>query len=135
MAFNGRDLTISVTGVTIVTTRSKGASFSASPVDVTSDDSNGYRTLLADPGVLGGEYSFAGVFSNEVLLAQMMAAPTGRTLKNATLTVPYTGATPGTISSDIFFSEFTVRGEHDGETEVEGTLMTSGAITYTASTG
>ncbi len=133
MAFSGRDLIVAVTGTTLVAVRSKGLSISASPVDVTNDDDSGQRILLPDPGVRSAEISVAGVTEDEVLLTDIMQTVTGRTLKNATVTLPSSLAVPGTVAGDFFISEFSLRGEHDGAAEFEATLMSAGALTYTAS--
>lgn len=132
--FNGRELTVDFDSTTLVGIRTRGLSTSAEPVDVTTDDDTGERTLLPDPGVRSAEISVAGITSDEVLMAEIFAGITGRTLKGATVNLPSNLATPGTVAFDAFVSSLEVTGEHDGAVEFTATLMSAGAITYTAST-
>ena len=133
MAHNGRELTVSVTGTTITGVRTRGFEMTADAVDVTNDDSNGNHTVLAVPGKVTKTVSFAGVTEDETLLAFAMAAPSGFTLRDATVTLPSTLAVPGTISGNMFVNQFALNGEHDGEFEFSGAGVFSGAVTYTAS--
>lgn len=131
--FNGRELTIDYDSTTLVGIRTRGLSISAEAVDVTTDDDTGERTLLPDPGVRSAEISVSGITSDEVLINEIMTGITGRTLSNATVNLPSNLASPGTISFAAFVSAFEITGEHDGAVEFTATLMSSGAITYTAS--
>lgn len=131
--FNGRELTVDFDSTTLVGIRTRGLSASAEAVDVTTDDDTGSRTLLPDPGVQSAEISVAGITSDEVLIAEILASPTGRTLKSATVNLPSDLATPGTVTFDAFMSAFEITGEHDGAVEFSATLMSAGEITYTAS--
>lgn len=133
MANNGRALTISATGSTLVGVRTKGFSVSQTPVDVTNDDDSGVRTILPEPGVRAAEITVAGITEDEVLLNRVMTAPSGQTLITTVVNLPSTLAVPGTVSGSFFISEFSLSGEHDGAAEFEATLMSAGALTYTAS--
>lgn len=134
MAFNGRELTVDWDATTLVGIRSRGLSGSAEAVDVTTDDSLGFRTLLAEPGVVSAEISVAGITNDETLIAAMYTATVaGRTLTEATVNLPSALAVPGTIVFDAFISAFEITGEHDGSVEFTATLMSSGSIAYTAS--
>ena len=131
--FNGRELTVDWDTTTLVGVRTRGLSISAEAVDVTTDDDTGERTLLPDPGVRSAEISVAGITSDEVLIGEILSSPTGRTLKNAQVNLPSDLASPGIVAFDAFMSAFEITGEHDGAVEFTATLMSAGAITYTAS--
>jgi predicted secreted protein len=131
--FNGRELTVDWDSTTLVGIRTRGLSIAAEPVDVTTDDDDGERTILPDPGVRSAEISVAGITSDEVLLGEILSGVTGRTLTGATVNLPSTLASPGTIVFDAFLSAFEITGEHDGAVEFTATLMSAGPITYTAS--
>lgn len=131
--FNGRELTVDFDSTTLVGIRTRGLSVSAEPVDVTTDDDSGERTILPDPGVRSAEISVAGITSDEVLIAEILQGVTGRTLLEATVNLPSDLAVPGTVTFDAFISAFEITGEHDGAVEFTATLMSAGAITYTAS--
>lgn len=129
--FNGRDLTIAWDGTTLVGVRSRTISNTNEMVDVTTDDDAGWRKLLAEPGLKSVEVSINGITSDEVLLAEFYnASTTGETLAT---TLPSSLATPGNLSGTFHLSSFEQSGEHDGAYEFSATFMSSGAVTYTAS--
>lgn len=129
--FNGRELTVDWDSTTLVGVRSRTISNTNEMVDVTTDDDSGWRTLLADPGLKSVEVSVSGVTSNEVLLAEFYnASTTGETLQ---VSLPSSLATPGNLSGTFHLSSFEQSGEHDGAYEFSATFMSSGAVTYTAS--
>lgn len=131
--FNGRELTVDWNATTLVGIRTRGLSISAEAVDVTTDDDTGERTLLPDPGVRSAEISVAGITSDEALIGEILSGVTGRTLSAAVVNLPSNLAVPGTVTFDAFISAFEITGEHDGAVEFTATLMSAGAITYTAS--
>lgn len=129
--FNGRDLTIDWDSTTLVGVRSRTISMTNDMVDVTTDDDSGWRTLLADPGLKSLEVQISGITSDEVLLAEFYnASTTGETLQ---VTLPSSLAVPGNLSGTFHLSSFEQTAEHDGAYEFSATLMSSGAVTYTAS--
>jgi len=132
--FNGRELTVDWDSTTLVGIRTRGLSVSAEPVDVTTDDDSGQRVLLPDPGVRSADISVGGITSDEVLIGEIMSGITGRTLTGATVNLPSSLATPGTVTGNFFVSAFEITGEHDGAVEFTATLMSAGPLTYTAST-
>lgn len=124
---NGRALTIDWDAVTLVGVRTKGYTITNDMVDVTTDDDEGWRTLLADPGLRSMEVTVGGISSDQVLLASIMAASiTGETL---TVQLP---TTTGTLAGLFFISSFEQNGEHDGAVEFSASFMSSGEVTYTA---
>lgn len=130
--FNGRSLTIDWDGTTLVGVRTRGVTNSNEMVDVTTDDDNGWRKLLATPGVKSVEVTVGGISSDEVLLAEFYnASTTGETLQ---VDLPSSLATPGNLSGTFHLSSFEINGEHDGAVEFSATFQSSGAVSYTAST-
>lgn len=129
MAANGRALTIDWDAVTLVGVRTKGYTITNDHVDVTTDDDDGWRALLADPGLRSMEVTVGGISSDQVLVAAMLAASiTGETLSVGLPT------TTGTLAGTFFISSFEQTGEHDGAVEFSASFMSSGVITYTAGT-
>lgn len=129
--FNGRDLTIDWDSTTLVGVRTRGYTVTNDYVDVTTDDDTGWRTLLADPGLRSLEVTVGGITSDEVLLADIMAASVAMTTLQIDL--PSSLTTPGNLSGSFLISEFENTGEHDGAVEFSATFMSSGTVTYTAS--
>lgn len=124
---NGRALTIDWDSVTLVGVRTKGYTIANDYVDVTTDDDDGWRTLLADPGLRSVEVTVGGISSDQVLIAEIMKANiTGEPL---TVQLP---TTTGTLAGTFLLSSFEQTGEHDGAVEFDATFMSSGAVTYTA---
>lgn len=129
--FNGRELTFDWDATTLVGVRSRTANMSNEMVDVTTDDDSGWRTLLADPGVKAVEITIGFISSDEILLAEFHnASVTGETLQ---MDLPSSLATPGNVSGTYHLSSLELTGEHDGAVEGSATFMSSGALTYTAS--
>lgn len=124
---NGRALQIKWDSVTLVGVRTKGWTATADLVDVTTDDDNGWRTLLATPGLRSVEVTVGGVSSDQVLINEFFNG-TGETLTGELPT------TTGTISGTFYLSSFEQTGEHDGAVEFSATFMSSGAVAYTAGT-
>lgn len=129
--FNGRKQIIKWDAVTLVGVRSKGFTIANEHVDVTNDDDNGWRTLLAQPGLRSVEVTVAGITSSEVLIAEMMTASIDSEPLEAIL--PTSLTTPGKLAGNFFCSSFEQTGEHDGSVEFTATFMSSGVVTYTAS--
>ena len=126
---NGRALTIDWDAVTLVGVRTKGYTITNDHVDVTTDDDDGWRALLADPGLRSMEVTVGGISSDQVLVAAMLAASiTGETLSVGLPT------TTGTLAGLFFISSFEQTGEHDGAVEFSASFMSSGVVTYTAGT-
>lgn len=130
--FNGRQLTIDWDSTTLVGVQSRTINTSNEYVDVTNDDDSGWRTLLADPGLRSVEVTVSGICSDEVLLADIYAASVAATTLQVDL--PSSLGTPGNLSGSFLVSSFEQSGEHDGAYEFSATFMSSGAVTYTAST-
>ena len=129
--FNGRGLTIDWDSVTLVGVQAKGVSNTNTLVDVTTDDDNGWRTLLADPGMKAVDITVSGVASDEVLLAEFYnASVTGETLD---VNLPSSLAVPGSLSGTFMLASFNQDANHDGSYNFEAQFQSSGAVTYTAS--
>ena len=132
MPFNGRQLTFDWSATTLAGVRSRSLNMSNEYVDVTTDDSTGWRTLLSDPGLRSIEVTISGITEDEVLIAAMQAASVASDTLQADL--PSSLTTPGNISGSYLVSSLELSGDHDGAYEFSATFMSTGAITYTAST-
>jgi TP901-1 family phage major tail protein len=126
---NGRALTIDWDGTTLVGVRTKGYTITNDHVDVTTDDDDGWRTLLADPGLRSVEVTAGGISSDQVLIAEMTKANIAGELLSIGLPT-----TTGTLAGTFVVSSFEQTGEHDGAVEFSATFMSSGVVTYTAGT-
>lgn len=126
MAENGRALTFNWKSVTLAGVRTRGHTLTNELVDVTSDDSNGWRTLLATPGIRSVEITIGGVTENQTLIADFYNAQISGTM------VTNLPTTTGTASGTFILESFSETGEHDGAVEFEATFQSSGPVTFTA---
>lgn len=126
---SGRDLKIEwgATPTTLVGVRTRGYTVTNDYVDVTTDDDAGWRTLLATPGLRSVEVTVGGISSDQVLIADIMAANV--TAKTLEVEFPIT---TGKLAGSFLVSSFEQSGEHDGAVEFSATFMSTGAVTYTA---
>lgn len=129
--FNGRQLTFDWSSTTLSGVRTRSLNVSNEYVDVTNDDDSGWRTLLADPGLRSVEVTVGGITTDEVMLAAIMAANVASDTLDANL--PSSLAVPGSLSGSFLISAFEQSADHDGAVEFSVTLMSTGAVTYTAS--
>lgn len=128
---NGREFTFDWDSATLVGVRSRSVSISNEYVDVTNDDDGAWRTLLADPATRSLEVTIGGIVSEEAVLADIMAANVASATLEATL--PTSLASAGTLSGSFLISSHEMSGDHDGAVEFSTTFMSTGSITYTAS--
>ena len=129
---SSRDLTIDWDSTTLANVQSKSFSINAEPVEVTTDDDNGWRTLLDDPGVRSIEVSVSGIADDEAVLADIMAANDLTLALSATLPTSLSNA--GTVAGTFFVTNFEMNGGGpDGAVEFSATFQSSGEVTYTAS--
>jgi TP901-1 family phage major tail protein len=128
---NGRDLKIEWgAGPTVlVGVRTKAYTATNDYVDVTTDDDLGWRTLLATPGLRSVEVTVGGISSDQVLIADIMAA----NVAAKTLHIEFP-ITTGNLTGTFLVSSFEQSGEHDGAVEFSATFMSTGTVTYTAGT-
>jgi TP901-1 family phage major tail protein len=126
MAENGRALTINWKSVTLAGVRTRGHTLSNELVDVTSDDSNGWQTFLATPGMRSVEISVGGITENQALIADFYSG-----LANGAMVVNLP-TTTGTATGTFVLESFSETGEHDGAVEFEATFRSSGAVTFAA---
>ena len=122
--FNGRDLLIQIDGVTIAAVQSKTITRAREPVDVTTDDSNGNRTLLPEPGGRSIDISIEGVATTANYSAFLVKWE-NNVFEDVSIVSPDGAVERG----DFFLSNLTNGGEQSGEVTFSATLMSSGLIT------
>lgn len=125
MAESGRALTINWKAVTLAGVRTKGTTFTNELVDVTSDDSNGWRTFLNIPGLRAVDASVGGITEDQVLIADFMNN------QNSGAIVVNLPTTTGTLNGTFMLGNVNMTGEHDGAVEFEAEFQSSGAVTFT----
>lgn len=117
------------TGATLVAGgREHGITINNEAIDVTDKDSDGWRTLLADPATRSVDVNFTGLMDGATYVSLALGATTTALL--ADYEVDIEGV--GTIAGDFHLSTVELGTPHDDAVELTMTLMSSGAITFTA---
>lgn len=122
--FNGRDLLIQIDDVTIAAVTAKTITRTREPVDITSDDSNGFRTLLAEPGLRTIDISIEGVATSANYSAWLVRYE-NNVLEDVSLVSPDGAVERG----NFFLSSLVNGGEHADKVTFSATLQSSGLIT------
>ena len=129
-----RDILVKKGATRIAGINSKSIAIAKEPIDVTTDEDNGYRTLLSAAGTKTLDISFSGVFADGILL-DITASEQTQLLTDITLELPIVGAqtTGASFSGNFYLNGITVNGGgSDGAIEFDGTLQSSGAWTFVA---
>lgn len=122
--YNGRDLLIQIDDTTIAAVVSKTITRAREPVDVSTDDSNGWRTLLPEPGTRTIDLSIEGV-ATSANYSFWLTKWENNVFEDVSLVSP-----DGAIErGDFFLSNLTNGGEQAGNVTFSATLMSTGVIT------
>lgn len=122
-AQTGRNIFISIASTRVAGGRAKTLTINNSPVDVTNDDSAGWRTLLATSGVRAVDFEVEGVLDTGAVIAAIMAD------ELTTCTATVTGI--GTFTGSWKIATNALAGSHDGEITQSASFQSAGAITFT----
>lgn len=109
--------------VLVAGVRQKSANHAGEPVDITNDDSSGWRQVLDTPTVNQVDIPVSGVLVNDVLRAEWYS---GTRLKRRVFVYP----DGGELSGMFYLNGYNETGEHDGEITFEATFISSGVVTY-----
>lgn len=127
--FLGRDIVFqwggNSPGDTILGVREKGIEFSGEAIDVTSDENDGWRTLLGEAGQNEVTISLSGVTKDDRLMRAW------NTLTQRTQPVFLTYPDGRQISGTFYLQSHTETGTYNDATTFEAELLSTGAVTYT----
>ena len=129
-----RDLIIKKNAVRWLGITSKGVSIAKEAIDITSDEDNGYRTLLDDVGSKTLDISFSGV-TKDTTIRTLINTDGSQLYTDITVEFPPVGAqtTGDTISGSFFLNSVSeTGGDSNGTISFDGALQSSGEWTYTA---
>lgn len=126
--FLGRDITFqwggNSPGDTIAGVREKGIEINGEAVDVTSDENDGWRTVLAEPGQKEVTVSLSGVTKDTRLKQAIFGA-------NRTQPVFFTYPDGGILSGNFYLQSYNETGAYNDATTFEAELISTGEVTYT----
>lgn len=123
----GRNLQILKALVVIASVRNKSISFAGEPIDITSDDDEGFRLLLAEEGQKSIDMSVDGITSDAVLRG---LALTGTDLLLTDINLLWPNG--DTLTGDFFLSSFEESGPYKDAITFTASLQSSGPWIYTA---
>jgi len=106
--------------------RTKTVTINGEPIDITSDDDSGFRTLLGDAGTRSIDLSVEGVTKDAVLRA-IVAGSSSQLLTDISVEYP----NGDTISGDFYLVNIEESGEYQDAVTFSASLQSSGAFVYT----
>ena len=115
-----------VSAVLVAGGREHGIKINNEPIDITDKQSAGWRELLADVGVRSVDIDFGGMWDSAALISAALATNTATLLSGYEVRIEGLG----TLSGNFYFSSLELGSPHDDATEVSGSLMSSGAVTW-----
>lgn len=121
----GRKVIFTWNGATIDGVREKGLNCAGEPINVSDDDADGVRQLLAEPGEDTIDISLSGVIKSDVLAA----AWHDRASRIGAVTMTYPNGR--VISGDFFLTSYNETGAYNDAMTFEGALQNTGEITFT----
>lgn len=122
----GRKFIVKRNGSPVANVRTRSLTINREQVDVTDDDSSGWREHLGDVAQAEVNMSVEGVFSSQSILSEAMDTTSG--LVAHTLEFP-DGAT---ISGDFALTSFQLEASYNEVSTYSFELQSSGSISYTA---
>lgn len=120
----GRKVTFQWNSATIAGVREKGASCNGAPVNVSSDESDGWQELLTDPGEDAVTISLSGVTKGTTLKSDWFARTRTRAVE-----IGYLDG--GTLTGNFFLASYNEGMPYNDAVTFEAELQSAGEITYT----
>lgn len=110
--------------VEIAGVREKGIELNGEPIDITSDENDGWRTLLSLPAENQVNVSLSGVTKDRTLITDWFA---GTRTREATFTYP-----DGSIlQGEFFLATFNDTAVYNEAVAFEASLQSTGVVTFT----
>lgn len=126
-AKRGRSFIVQRNGVNVAGVRTKSISINGSPIDVTSDDDDGVRKLLDQPGQVDVSISVAGILLDDTL-AQESLSTSDRVAATKFLRP---GSPDNGFSGSFFMSSYKETGEYQGAVLFEAEFQSADTVTFT----
>jgi TP901-1 family phage major tail protein len=125
---NTSDYTVYSIANVVAGVRTKTVTINKEPIDVTTDDENGWRTLLDRPSVRSVDISVEGVTKDDSLKAAMLGSETSHVLN--VVAVEYAD---GSMAIGKFhFTSLEDSGEYTDAVQFSASLQSSGPVTFVA---
>ena len=124
-AFVGRKALFKKGLTTVAAVRTRSMTLGNEVVDITSDDDNGFRTMLSEPGNKTLDLTVEGVFKDSTMLTVAMS--TSDILEAFSILFP----TIGTIAGDFVVTSFEAGAAYNEAGTFSCSLQSSGTFTFT----
>jgi len=128
IGYNGRSFVIKLDTVKIAAVQSKSVTHTREAIDVTNDDSNGWRDLLPTPAVRAIDLSIEGVATEGNY--QLILDEWNGTV-NSAITIENPDGSIESAANGFFIGSVESTGAHDGHVTFTAAFQSSGAVTRT----
>ena len=130
-AFVGRKAILSMGSplVAVAALRTKTMTLANEPIDITSDDDNGFRTLLADPGTKTLDMSVEGVVKDVASFNSLLALAMSGTDIMDDFSIMYPGI--GTIAGSFVLASVEMGAPYNEAVTFSASIQSSGTFTFT----
>ena len=125
-AISGRKVRIKRGSTAVAGARADSITINNEPIDITSKDSTGWRTYLADVGVRSIDAEVEGIVTDSTFLA--LAVGAGSALLE-TYTLEVLGI--GSFTGNFYLASLAITGEQADATTFTASIQSSGTITFT----
>jgi len=128
-ALVGRKITFTPTsgGAPVIGLRAKSIKLNNEPIDITTDDDSGFRTLLnADPAERSIDMSVEGILKDNALI-QLASAGGSMLISEYEMNIPGIGKFTG----DFYFGSMEIGAEYNDAVTFSAEIQSSGEYTFT----
>ena len=109
--------------------RTKTMTLANEPIDITSDDDNGFRTLLQDPGTKTLDMSIEGVAKDVASFNSLLSLAMSGTDIMDDFSILYPGI--GTIAGSFVLASVEMGAPYNEAVTFSASIQSSGAFTFT----
>jgi len=128
-ALVGRKVTFTPTngGAAVIGLRTKSININNESIDITSDDDNGFRTLLnEDPAERSIDFSAEGILKDDALI-ELASAGGSLLISEYEMNIPGIGKFEG----DFYFGSIEIGAEYNEAVTFSAEIQSSGEFTFT----
>lgn len=126
-AIKGRFVVVKINGTAIAGVRTKSISISGAPIDITSDDDDGVRKIMDEPGQVDVNIQVSGIVINPAVLRALSLNRTDRVVP---MQFSYGGSPDQGFQGLFFLASYSENGEYNGSVLFEGEFQSADVITY-----
>ena len=127
-ALVGRKVTFTPTngGAAVIGVRTKSVSINNEPIDITSDDDNGFRTLLnEDPAERSIDFTAEGILKDAALI-NLASAGGSMLISEYEMEIPGIG----TFTGDFYFGNLEIGAEYNDAVTFSADIQSSGEFVF-----